>query len=146
GWVPEVLEEVSAPVAGFVCSHMLGHLTAGDQLATFRRLSELLIPGAACVITLPRPPASDTAELVEEHARVGRHQYVARHLPSADGRTATSEYLELDGDRVVRRQTFRPTWDPPTLDQLGDELDRVGLRLAESGAVVGLITRRPGTR
>lgn len=146
GRVPEVLEEVSAPVAGFVCARMLGHLTAADRLATFGRLSELLIPGAAGVITLPRPPASDTAELVEEHARVGRHQYVARHLPSADGRTATSEYLVLDGDRVVRRQTFRSTWDPPTLDQLGDELDRVGLRLAESGAGVGLITRRPGTR
>ncbi|MBY0687662.1 class I SAM-dependent methyltransferase [Microbacterium marinilacus] len=140
GAVPDILDDVTGPVSGFVCAHMLGHLTPGQREATFARLRGMLSPGGVGLITLPRPGAPTGEETVEEATRIGGHRYLARHRSRPGGAGSTSEYLVLDGDRVLRRHAFVASWQAPTLDQLRSELDRAGLRLAGgSDDVVGLV-------
>ncbi|WP_156156665.1 class I SAM-dependent methyltransferase [Microbacterium azadirachtae] len=139
GAAPDILDEVPGPVAGFVCAHMLGHLTATQRQETFARLAALLEPGGIGIITLPRTSASDGTDVVEEATHIGRHHYLARHRSTPDGRGSQSEYLVLDGDRIVRRQTFASSWEPPTLEQLHDELNDAGLHLVDADERIGIV-------
>ncbi|MGE4365427.1 MAG: class I SAM-dependent methyltransferase [Mycolicibacterium sp.] len=133
GAAPDILNEVAGPVAGFVCAHMLGHLTAPQRQQTFARLSALLEPDGIGIITLPRTPDPAEAPVVEESTRIGRHRYLARH------QATQSEYLVLDGDRILRQETFPSSWEPPTLDQLHNELRQAGLHLADGDERIGLV-------
>ncbi|MGN6218764.1 MAG: hypothetical protein ACTHNQ_04620 [Microbacterium sp.] len=45
GAAPDILDELTGPVAGFVCANRLGHLTATGRQETFARLATLLEPG-----------------------------------------------------------------------------------------------------
>ncbi|UOY03320.1 class I SAM-dependent methyltransferase [Blastococcus sp. PRF04-17] len=44
GQVPEALDAMRGPIAGFVCAHVLGHLPPRDRRATFAGLARLLGP------------------------------------------------------------------------------------------------------
>lgn len=133
GAAPDALDEVTGPVAGFVCAHMLGHLTAPQRQQTFARLAALLRPDGTGIITLPRTPDPAEAPVVEESTRIGRHRYLARHM------AGQSEYLVLDGGRILRQETFPSSWEPPTRDQLQDELRQAGLRLVDVDERIGIV-------
>ncbi|MFH8252839.1 class I SAM-dependent methyltransferase [Microbacterium sp. B2969] len=133
GAAPDALDEVTGAVAGFVCAHMLGHLTATQRQQTFARLAALLVAGGTGIITLPHTTDPAEAPMVEESTRIGRHSYLARHG------AAQSEYFVLDGDRILRQETFLSSWEPLTRDQLHDELCQAGLRLAEADGRIGIV-------
>lgn len=147
GRVPDVLDTVSAPLDGFVCAHMLGHLRPADRQATFTRLAALLTPAAAGVVTVsPEETGGDQMnhEAVEESRQIGDYSYVARYLPSPDGRTHVSEYEVLDGDRVVRRERISGPWQPLTAAALLEEMQPAGLTLDTQSPGVAVVRRARG--
>lgn len=136
GSVPAILAEIDGPIGGFVCAHMLGHLSMDDRRATFASLAAMLTPGGRGLITLPRDTgpvapveAQNPAPLVEEQW-IGRHRYTATHLlPAAHTAPATTIYRVSDGDRTLRSLTSRSSWSMPPLPQLEEELHEAGLKL-----------------
>ncbi len=144
GAAPDILDQVSGPIAGFVCAHMLGHLNASDRQGMFTRLAGLLAPEGTGVLTLPAGPDAEDQDEVREVMRIGRHEYVAIHRPPRDGAIPSTEYRVLDGDRVLRSHTFPSRWDPPTPEQLYAELAAAGLVLTAAGDRVGVVRHRGG--
>ncbi|MFC6355898.1 class I SAM-dependent methyltransferase [Luethyella okanaganae] len=142
GRLPDALETMKAPFAGFVCAHMLGHLSADDREATFRHLAKILRPRACGIITIEpgRDPAEPEAELVQER-RIGDYRYIARYLPSSETHRYVSEYTVLDGDQVLRSERFAGDWEALPLATLNAELSQVGLR-AERGFPGTALVRR----
>lgn len=143
GAAPEILQDVTAPLAGFVCAHMLGHLTVAQRAATFAALRPLLLPGAAGVATVD-PGGAGGSEPVTEERTIGAQRYVVRYLPSdADNRYA-SEYEVHDGaGRVVRAERFEGSWTPVTAAALAAELDQDGWSV-EPGDQSTVVLRAPG--
>lgn len=142
GAAPAVLDEVDRPLDGFVCAHMLGHLSEADRRATFSRLAGLLSDGGIGLLTLPREEtAAEAFQPVEEERWIGRHRYVARHwVPDGTG-SAVSEYRVLDGERTLRSVSLASSWSLPPREALAEELREAGLTLTPHGATVGLVRR-----
>lgn len=141
GAAPEILDEVEAPIEGFVCAHMLGHLSPGQRLATFRRLAELLSPAGVGFIPLPSDATPAVGTTTEER-RIGRHRYVARHTFEGAGSPVVAEYSVLDGERVLRSRSFTSSWTMPPRSGLSDELREAGLDPDVADGRVGLVRRR----
>lgn len=139
GRVPGALSRVRSPLAGFVCAHVLGHLSEVDRRATFRRIAELLHPDGIGVLTTAGDRTGPSPEVVAEDRRIGELTYVARHRRPDDDGVSTSEYEVRDGAAVLRRETFTSTWRTPTDEQLGDELTDAGLRLELRGNLTAVV-------
>ncbi|MFT4296157.1 MAG: class I SAM-dependent methyltransferase [Micropruina sp.] len=130
GAAPAILDQIDGPVDGFLCAHMLGHLSVGERRATFQRLSALLATNGVGLITVSPQSAPET-EVVEER-RIGRHRYIERQLPTDLAGTSVSEYQVFDGNRLLRSATFTSSWAMPSPDELRDELHAAGLTLGPS--------------
>ncbi|WP_454295271.1 class I SAM-dependent methyltransferase [Salana multivorans] len=142
GAAPAVLEQIQGPIDGFVCAHMLGHLSATDRRATFSRLAGLLSDEGTGLLTLPREETPGEAfQPVEEERRIGRHRYVARHWVPEGSDSAVSEYRVLDGEHTVRSLRFSSSWSLPSRAELVDELRETGLELAREDGRLGLVRR-----
>lgn len=128
GAAPAILDEIDEPLDGFLCAHMLGHLSADERRDTFERLAALLRPDGVGLVTVPRQGAAGTDVVVEER-RIGRHRYVARHLPENGDGGPVSDYSVLDGDRLIRSESFTSSWAMPSQDELRAELRAAGLLL-----------------
>jgi SAM-dependent methyltransferase len=133
GLLPDALDEVRWPVAGFVCAHMLGHLPDSARAATFARLRTLLAPGAVGLVTVEPDIREAAAGALTQERQIGDLRYVARYLPSPDGNRYVSEYEVRDGERVLRQERFAGSWEPLTLDQLRYELAQAGLSARPHG-------------
>lgn len=130
GAAPEALDEVAGPVAGFVCAHMIGHVPADSRRSIFGTLAALLTDAGRGIVTVDRDDAPDDRGEVVEERRIGRHRYLARHLPAETDGEYASEYAVLAGDRVVRQARFGGSWQPVTFADLTSELDPAGLTAA----------------
>ena len=144
GSVPAALDEMPNRIAGFVCAHMLGHLTPADRTATLARLARALDGGTGLITH--RPPAEAAVTPATDHAfeediTLGRHRYVARYEHSDDEQIAQVTYSVLDGHRLVRSATTRSQWVPPTTSQLVDEVAAAGLLVTSEDAAVVLVQR-----
>ncbi|WP_129783358.1 SAM-dependent methyltransferase [Promicromonospora panici] len=143
GLLPDALDDVRWPAAGFVCAHMLGHLSADTRAATFDRLRTLLAPGAVGLVTVePDGTEAATGTLTQER-QIGDLRYVARYLPLPDGNRYVSEYEVRDGELVLRQERFAGTWEPLTLDQLRQELAGTGLSARPHGDGAALVSLEP---
>lgn len=144
---PEVLDRIARPLAGFVCAHVLGHLSTVDRVATWTGLARHLDVDARGVVVVDADESEYHAvDPVVVERRIGEHRYEARHIPAGDG-SYVSEYTVLDGDRVVRHERFAGSWRSITLRRLDDELVEHGLSVEARGAGVGLVRRaRPARR
>lgn len=140
--VPGGLSRVRAPLAGFVCAHVLGHLTEADRRATFRRIAELLHPDGIGVVTTAAAGSDPAAVVVEEDRRIGELTYVARYRPPDDDGVSVAEYEVRDGASVLRREVYTSTWRTPTDEQLRAELADAGLHLELRGNRTAVV--RPG--
>lgn len=137
--VPGALAALQAPVAGFVCAHVLGHLTESDRRATFARIAAVMHPDGVGVVTT-KGTATGTLDAVhEESRRIGDLTYVARHLRPQDLGTSVTEYDVLRNGRVIRRERFTAAWEPPSDEQLRAELTGAGLGLEVLGRGTGLV-------
>ena len=128
GAAPAILDEIDEPLDGFVCAHMLGHLSADERQATFERLAALLRPDGVGLITVA-PQAAPETDIVVEERRIGRHRYVERLLPTDLPGTSVGEYQVFEGERLIRSASFTSSWAMPTPDELRDELRPAGLVL-----------------
>ncbi|MFT3862282.1 class I SAM-dependent methyltransferase [Micropruina sp.] len=128
GAAPAILDQIDGPLDGFVCAHMLGHLSTDQRRDTFERLAALLRPDGIGLITVPRQDTAGTEAMIEER-RIGRHRYVAHHLPGNEDGGLVSEYSVFDGDRLIRSASFTSTWAMPSQDELRTELRAAGLIL-----------------
>lgn len=136
--LPGALDGLASPVSGFVCAHVLGHLSGTDRRATFGRIAELLSPSGTGVVTTASGAEDEQPVVLEESRRIGDLTYVARHL-SPDGSTSVSEYEVHQEGRVVRYGRLLSTWEPPADDQPRAEFAAAGLNLELSAAGVGLV-------
>ena len=137
---PQVLERIGRPLAGFVCAHVLGHLSTADRVSTWRGLARQLDVDARGVVVVDDGSEHQAGDPAVVERRIGEHRYMARHLPAGVG-SYESEYTVLDGDRVVRHERFTGSWRSITLRQLDDELVEHGLSVEARGAGVGLVSR-----
>jgi SAM-dependent methyltransferase len=145
GAVPDVFEQLPGQVAGFVCGHMLAHLSPADRAQTFAALAGRLAPTGAGVVTVNGMTAPPSGPAVEERL-IGGHRYVARHLPPGAGGDADSEYEVYDADGLLLRAArFAADWTTITEDLLRSELAPAGWELTarEDAATVLLVTREP---
>lgn len=141
---PGTLKTIEGPIAGFVCAHMLGHVTKPERQETFSRLATLLAPGGVGLITLPGPSTIEQPdEVIEESRRIGRHTYIVRHVPTSDAEVHVSEYEVRDGQTTIRRERFPSGWRPPSLEELRSELSGAGFSLDSKRAPVGLVRIEP---
>lgn len=136
------LSHVPAHLNGFVCAHMLGHLSGHQRRATFRTLAERIPIGGRGVVTVNGPLQSDPAPVVEERV-IGAHRYLARHLPPTDAGPAITEYEVRDRtDRLVRSLRCASTWRRVIASELVSELDGLPWRVeSEPHASVVPLTR-----
>lgn len=139
GLLPDALDEVRWPVAGFLCAHMLGHLPATARAATFARLRTLLAPGAVGLVTVEPEAREPLTAAIAEERQIGDLRYVARYLPSPDERRFVSEYEVLDGERVLRQERFAGSWESLTFDGLQNELAEAGLSARPHGGGAALV-------
>ncbi|MGB4779205.1 SAM-dependent methyltransferase [Microbacterium sp.] len=136
GAVPEVFDQLPDRIAGFVCAHMLGHLTPAVRSQTLAALAERLAPDGVGVVTVNAPATTDSepaataprpAEPVTEERVIGAHRYVARHYPSGPDGASFSAYEVQDGNgRVLRAARFASDWTTITADTLRAELASSG--------------------
>jgi SAM-dependent methyltransferase len=145
---PGVLDELTAPLAGFVCAHMLGHLGIRDRSATFAGLARCTADDVVGVVVVDPDPVADGVEDhadADDHAvterRIGDLRYVERHLPAGSDRFS-SEYTVYDGDRPVRREWFEGSWQTVTLDDLAAEMAPHGFGIEPRMPGVGIVLRR----
>lgn len=139
GAAPEVLDELP-DLAGFVCTHMLGHLTARQRTDTFAGLADRLAAGGVGVVTV-NPDVPPSTEPVQQQRWIGSQRYTVRYLPTADGGHA-SEYQVSDRQgRVLRTERFSGTWHRVTADSLRQELTPQRWQLNEVAPQVLLIRR-----
>jgi len=139
GGVPDVLAEVP-PLDGFVCAHVLGHLTAAVRARTFARLAGVLKPTAVGVVVVNPEPGDARPEPVLER-RLGRYRYVVAHVPAGDGRYASEYQVIADDGMVARRERFAGRWATITLGDLAAELAPASLAVTRRAPGVGLIRR-----
>lgn len=125
GAAPEVLEQITGPLQGFVCAHMAGHLSPDQRRETLRTLALLLPPGAAGVVTAPEKVSEPETEVVEERRRIGDLDYVARyHL---GGKKAGLRAYEVhQGERLLRSVETQSTWRTVTQDELRQDAGEAG--------------------
>lgn len=146
GSVPDAFDELPDDVAGFVCAHMLGHVSPAARAQTFAALAERLADGGVGVVTV-NATAEPRSETVVEERRIGEHRYIARYLPAgADGRPS-SEYEVRDADgRLLRAERFPGHWTPLTAEGLRAELAPAGWHVAahDQAATVLMLSREPG--
>ncbi|MBX3140629.1 MAG: class I SAM-dependent methyltransferase [Trueperaceae bacterium] len=146
GSVPDAFDELPEEVAGFVCAHMLGHVSPADRALTFSALAARLAGGGVGVVTV-NATAEPRSEAVVEERRIGEHRYIARYLPAgADGRPS-SEYEVRDADgRLLRAERFPGHWTPITPEGLRAELVPAGWRVTthDHAATVLMLSREPG--
>lgn len=143
GAVPEVFEQLPHRVTGFVCAHMLGHLSPADRAQTFAALADRITPTGVGVVTVNGTTAAPTEPATEER-RIGEHRYVARYLPPGPDDDADSDYEVYDADgRLLRAARFAADWTTNTADLLRAELAPAGWRLTprEEAPTVLLVTR-----
>lgn len=145
GAAPAILDEIDGPLDGFVCAHMLGHLSADERRDTFERLAALLRPDGVGLITVAPQPAPETDIIVEER-RIGRHRYVERLLPTALPGTSVGEYQVFDGERLIRSASFTSSWAMPSRDELHDELRAAGLALGPADQRLAPVRHTSGRR
>ena len=143
GAVPDVFEQLPGRVAGFVCAHMLGHLSKAARVQTFAVLSDRLMPTGVGVVTVNGATAPPSEAVIEER-RIGEHRYIARHLTAGADGEADSEYEVYDADgRLIRAARFPAGWTTITADLLRAELAPTEWRLTarEDAPTVLLVTR-----
>lgn len=128
GAAPAILDQLDGPLDGFLCAHMLGHLSVKERRATFERLAALLRPGGVGLVTVAPQSAPET-DVVTEERRIGRHRYVERLLPTDLPGTSVAEYQVSEGEQLIRSISFTSSWAMPTPDELRDELRAAGLAL-----------------
>lgn len=128
GAAPTILDEIDRPIDGFLCAHMLGHLSAAERRATFERLAAMLTPDGVGLVTV-RPQSAPVTDIVIEERRIGRHRYVERLLPTEFPGTSVAKYQVFDGERLIRSASFTSSWAMPSQDGLRDELRDAGLAL-----------------
>ena len=144
--IPGGLAGVRAPAAGFVCAHVLGHLTETDRRATFRRLAEMLHPTGIGVVTTSTGSTEPRPEVVEEIRHIGDLTYLARfHRPAEDGMSVTDYEVRRD-TVVLRREVYRSAWRAPSHAQLRVELADAGLELEVVGDGTGVVRVAGGGR
>ncbi|WP_054679273.1 class I SAM-dependent methyltransferase [Microbacterium sp. No. 7] len=143
--VPHDLDLLPDRIDGFVCAHMLGHLSVLDRVDLFAWLGRHLAPEGAGLVTIARDrddaaangAAAGEAEVVES-LRIGTHEYRAIHR--GDGDTSVSRYEVRDADALVRAAEFSSSWHPLGLGKLRDELRLSALHAAEIAPGIVAIT------
>lgn len=138
GAAPEVLEEISDPLDGVLCAHMIGHLDSAQRRATLASLARLLTPRAPIVITAPQHPRQPEAEVVEEHREIGELTYTVRyHLTGA--KAGIEAYEVRDGERLLRAAEGENNWATVTQDELHRDAAEAGLRLEPFSPSVAIL-------
>lgn len=127
GSVPVVLGSLPASVDGVLCAHVLGHLTDGQRVQLVRWLSQALRPGRSALVTTQEPDDADVAGEVTESRQLGGLGYRVTYLPGGT-EGFSSRYEVLEGDRVLRTETFRGRWETVTHDELDTLAAGHGLR------------------
>ncbi|WP_125776141.1 class I SAM-dependent methyltransferase [Antribacter gilvus] len=147
GRVPEAIRDPAVArrrYAGFVCAHMLGHLSSADRVATFEAVGGVLAPGAVGLVTVAPDAGLDQAatydDLTEERA-LGELRYVARYVPEGDAGAYTSVYEVYDGDRLLRTERVTGSFEAVDAARLEAELPGTGLSVADR-PVTGVVLVR----
>lgn len=147
GYVPAVFDELPDEVAGFVCAHMLGHLSPAERARTFAALTARLAEGGVGVVTV-NATAEPRSETFVEARRIGEHRYIARYLPPGpDGRPGSEYEVRGADDQLLRAERFAGHWTPITAEGLRAELAPAGWSVAAqepSGTVLLLGRQRSG--
>lgn len=144
--VPGGFEQMPDSAAGFVCAHMLGHLTLAERAALFAGLAGLLSSDGVGIVTVDQDRAAPV-EPVEQVRRIGTHRYVARYVPSSDPGGYLNVYEVRDAaGRIVRQEQFTGSWESITTDDLICELDSHGWAVEQHRPGVVFLRRPGGTR
>jgi SAM-dependent methyltransferase len=149
GAVPNGLKLLPSTIHGFVCTHVLGHLSVGERGELFAWIAAHLAPDGVGLVTVSRDDADtadsleDTGE-VEETRRIGRHDYRAIHRDASSPGTYHSRYEVWDDGTLLRSEEFAGSWHPISAQDLRVELENVELELAE--VQPGLVSIAKGPR
>ncbi|WP_162320579.1 class I SAM-dependent methyltransferase [Nesterenkonia haasae] len=137
--VPAALNMIDHQIEGFVCSAMLGHLSAGARTDMLRSLGNMLSVEGAGLLTVPveRPPLQ--SGMREDNVRIGAHEYIARYYASPDGEQNRTEYEVRCNGETLRRVSAESNWRTPDQRDVLQEAEQAGLTLhsySDSIAVV----------
>ncbi|MGC3953650.1 MAG: class I SAM-dependent methyltransferase [Propionicimonas sp.] len=143
---PQVVDDLP-DLAGFVCSHVLGHLTSQQRAATFAGLAARLRAGGVGVVTVNPDvlPAAEPTEPTTLERWIGSQRYTVRYLPAADGEHASEYQVSDRRGRVLRTERFGGTWHRLTADLLRQELAPQRWQFTEAAPQV-LLVRHCGVR
>lgn len=141
GAAPEAVEDYSGVVSGFVCAHVLGHLSPTQRARTVAALSVKMSPDALGLITTPPARTPDPQELegLRQERTIGRLNYRLDYMPTTDGQSILSEYQVLEDGRRVRRERYASDWDHPPVAELITGLNTAGLRFAHLDPQCGIV-------
>lgn len=140
GAVPRDIDQLPLRIDGFVCAHVLGHLSPADRYDLFAALSARLTGGAAGLITVASERTRSSGDVTESR-RVGAHEYRAIHRAHPEPNVYSSRYEVWDGNVLLRSAEFTGTWTPIALDDLRSELDALDLRFEELEPTVVRVTK-----
>ncbi|RIQ12889.1 class I SAM-dependent methyltransferase [Jiangella rhizosphaerae] len=142
GAAPAGLGLLPDRVDGFVCAHMLGHLSRDDRRDLFGWLGAHLSRDGAGLVTTQRRPDPDggpRAEIVESR-RLGSYEYRARHLPPGRPGESVSRYEVWQGATLIRALDSTSTWLPLGAEDIAGDLPPT-LALEPVGDAVALVRR-----
>lgn len=140
---PDAVEHHAGAVSGFVCAHVLGHLSPTQRARTFAALSVKMSVNALGLITTPpaRNPEPHELDGLSQERSIGRFDYRLDYMPTADGDSILSEYQVLEDGRSIRRERYSSDWDHPPFAELFAELNTAGLSFSRLDAECGLARR-----
>jgi SAM-dependent methyltransferase len=138
--VPSALNELAAPLDGFVAAHMLGHLTTEERLHTFAVLRQILAPNGIGLITLPaeHDDGADPRSTHSESLTLGELTYTAAYRRA--GSDYVNEYSVRRGGRILRRVEQRGRWSPLSAATVVAELGRVGFSVTRGDHGTATVT------
>lgn len=140
---PGAFRQLDGPVDGFLCTHMLGHLSRPHRRGLFARLAEHLRPGACGLITADREAPRRLDRPVEQHRRLGGLDYVAQFLPQEDG--VQQRYEVRDGPTVLRRLEATGRWRAVTQAEIAEDAEPAGLTLESRDDHLAVLRTRQRT-
>lgn len=140
---PDAVEHHSGAISGFVCAHVLGHLSPTQRARTFAALSVKMSANALGLITTPpaRNPEPHELDDLSQKRAIGRFDYRLDYMPTADGQSILSEYQVLEKGRSIHREQYASDWDHPPVAELIAELNTAGLNFSQLDAECGLARR-----
>ncbi|MGQ7788862.1 class I SAM-dependent methyltransferase [Nesterenkonia sp. K-15-9-6] len=138
---PAAFAQLTGPIDGFLCTHMLGYLSGHQRREMFAQLEQRMAPGASGLVTADRHLAPPSGRSVEQHRRLGGLDYVARFLPQPDG--LVQRYEVRDGGTVLRSVEAVSRWQPVTQAALAAEAAPAGFELVSRGDGLATLRRSP---